>query len=196
MAGEIQTLATSGSTVYAQVFNRANGQIWNTSLAAFQAYATANIANYAITMTEQGVASGIFLGNFPAAAAGSYSVVVRTRAGGSPAETDTPIAAGPIEWTGSAVASLNGVTLADGSITAAKIATGALTSAKFSVSAITGVASGILEKIDQIWRRDFAKVTLNRSTGELKTYADNGSDVLTTQTTSTTGDTQTQGAAS
>jgi len=46
----------------------------------------------------------------------------------------------------------------------------------------------------QVWRRFFKKGTMTAT--ELKTYADNGTDVLTTQTLSDDGTTQDQGGAS
>lgn len=86
--------------------------------------------------------------------------------------------------------------LADGAITADKIASGAITSAKFSVSAVSGVASGILEKLDQLWRRFFKKATQTKGeNAQLKTYADNGSTVLTTQDVDDDGTTTTLGGA-
>lgn len=78
-----------------------------------------------------------------------------------------------------------GYSLADGAITTAKIADGAITSAKFTVSAVSGVATGILEKLDQLWRRFFKKVT--KESGSLITYADDGTTPVTTQTYTTTG---------
>lgn len=63
-----------------------------------------------------------------------------------------------------------------------------------SVTAPAGVASDFREMLVQLWRRFFRKSTMTAS--ELKTYADNGTDVLTTQTVSEDGTTQTQGAAS
>lgn len=104
MAKEIQSLAATGQTLYAQVFRVTDGAIWNTAgTPAFETYATANIADYDIAMAEAGTASGYYTGNLPALAAGTYSVVVRVRAGGSPAETDIPVSVGTIHWDGSAV---------------------------------------------------------------------------------------------
>lgn len=102
MAKEIQALGATGSTHYTQVIRLSDGKIWNTSgTPAFETYATANIANYAITMTEAGTASGYFTGDFPTAIAqGSYSIVFRKRTGGSPAEADTAISTGLIRWSG------------------------------------------------------------------------------------------------
>jgi hypothetical protein len=63
-----------------------------------------------------------------------------------------------------------------------------------SVVSPSGVASNFREMLVQVWRRFFKKATMTSS--QLKTYADNGTDVLTTQTLSDDGTTQTQGTAS
>jgi len=63
-----------------------------------------------------------------------------------------------------------------------------------STAAPAGVASNFREMLVQLWRRFFRKSTMTAT--ELKTYADNGTDVVTTQTVSEDGTTQTQGAAS
>jgi hypothetical protein len=57
-------------------------------------------------MTEQGTASGYYVGNMPACVAGSYNLVVKVRAGGSPAETDQTADLGSLEWDGTAVQAL------------------------------------------------------------------------------------------
>jgi len=63
-----------------------------------------------------------------------------------------------------------------------------------SVGAPAGVAGNFREMVVQLWRRFFKKSTMTAT--QLKTYADNDSDVLTTQAVSDNGATQTQGAAS
>jgi hypothetical protein len=103
VANELQTDYQTGRTVYAQLRN-AVGQIWRTDTTVFEAYNTANIANYAITTTEQGTASGYYAGNMPTAPAGFYNVVAKDRAGGSPAETDKTVGVGSLTWDGAAVA--------------------------------------------------------------------------------------------
>lgn len=106
MAKEIQIVTdTSGQTLYAQVFRATDGKVWNTAgTPAFEDYATANIADYDIALTEQGTASKIYMGTFPSGiAAGDYLVRVLIRAGGSPAETDALAGAGPLHWDGSTV---------------------------------------------------------------------------------------------
>lgn len=100
MAKEIQCVHTTAKTVYAQIFN-ATGSVWNGT--SFEAYATANIANYDIALTEQGTASGIYMGDFPSLSAGLYNVIARERAGGSPAEADVAIGVGIHHWDGSAL---------------------------------------------------------------------------------------------
>lgn len=102
MAGEIQLSYETSKTVYAVIRN-AVGQVWNNTGSAFETYATANYADYVISMTEQGTASAFYAGNFPTAiAAGIYSVVGKEQLGGSAAETDPTISDGVINWNGSA----------------------------------------------------------------------------------------------
>lgn len=62
-----------------------------------------------------------------------------------------------------------------------------------TTGAISGVASTFPEMCEQTWRRFFKKADM--TTTELKTYADNGTTVLTTQTVDDDGSTQTIGAA-
>lgn len=110
------------------------------------------------------------------------------------------------------------MTLSDGAITTAKIADGAITNAKvaddvavvvadktgfklaadgldsISVTAPTGVATNFREMLVQVWRLFFKRVT--ETAAERKTYADNGTTVMTTQALSDNGTTQEQSAAS
>lgn len=62
-----------------------------------------------------------------------------------------------------------------------------------ATTAPTGVASNFREMLVALWRRSFKKNTLTAT--QLKTYADNGTDVLTTQTVADNGVTQTMGSA-
>jgi hypothetical protein len=109
MAGELQVAHnSSGVTLYALIRDTA-GKVWQTTTSTLVAYATANLANYKVSLTEQGAASRFYAGNFPAAAAGVYNVAVYQQAGGSPAETDSLVAAGNIEWDGTAVPPISGI---------------------------------------------------------------------------------------
>ena len=99
MAGELQIRHTTAQTVYAHK-RSAVGTIWNGT--ALEAYLTANIATYDIAMVEQGTASQVYVGTFPATAvAGIYHISYWDQAGGSPAETDTFIGSEWVEWSGS-----------------------------------------------------------------------------------------------
>lgn len=62
-----------------------------------------------------------------------------------------------------------------------------------ATTAPAGVASNFREMMVQLWRRFFKKVVI--STTDVKTYADDGTTVLTTQPRTETSTTQTQGAA-
>lgn len=77
------------------------------------------------------------------------------------------------------------------------LADGAITDAKFTIPTLTTLASGPVGMIVQTWRRLFKKSTQTKgSSAELKTYADNGSTVITTQDVDDDGTTTTLGGAS
>jgi len=63
-----------------------------------------------------------------------------------------------------------------------------------STTAPTGVASNFREMLVQVWRRFFKKA--DKTATQIRTYADDGIAVATTQTISETETTETQGAAS
>ena len=80
MANEISYSGQAGlSGVYAVMRNIA-GQVYNRSTDAFENWATANLANYKITLTENGDGGGCYLGDFDpdtdGIAAGCYKVEV------------------------------------------------------------------------------------------------------------------------
>lgn len=104
MANELATDFLVNKNTYFLVRNSTGG-IWNG--AAFEAYQTANYANYPITATEQGTASGYYTASFPVTSAGVYYTVAKQRAGVSPVETDITIGTGILQWSGTAVLSLN-----------------------------------------------------------------------------------------
>lgn len=104
MASEIKFDAgpgLTGITAYAMLRNAA-GQVYNTAGSAFENYNAANITDYDLALTEQGVI-GFFMGDMPAVASGLYSVTIKQRAGGSPAVADVRIGGGEILWTGTSV---------------------------------------------------------------------------------------------
>lgn len=101
MAKELKAVVASG-TPYVQLFRESDFQFWNTVTPGFENYVTANIAHYAIAMTKLGTASMRWYADFPSGiAAGRYTAIVKLQAGGSPAESDTDISVGSVDWTGS-----------------------------------------------------------------------------------------------
>ena len=62
-----------------------------------------------------------------------------------------------------------------------------------SITAPSGVASNFREMVVQLWRRFFKRTT--KDSDEIKTYADNGTSVLTTQVYTSVGDDDDVGAA-
>lgn len=108
MANEIQLSYQTNKTVYALIRNRV-GQIWSTSgTGGFEAYATANYADYVISLTEQGTASAYYAGNMPSTVpAGLYNLIGKNQIGGSPVETDATIAQGVEQWNGTVLLPLS-----------------------------------------------------------------------------------------
>lgn len=68
---------------------------------------------------------------------------------------------------------------------AGALAAGVITDAAFTVPSLTGPASGVVGYIAMLHRRFFGKSTRDATT--IKTYADNGSTVLTTQSYTASG---------
>jgi len=109
MANELKVSFAAGKTLYAIVFNSV-GQVWNTGTVAFESYVTANITSYPVALTNLGVASSFYEGNFPVAiTAGIYDIVAKQQLGGSAAESDPTIATEDgFSWNG-----VNRVSLSD-----------------------------------------------------------------------------------
>jgi hypothetical protein len=104
MAGELQVSYQTGRVVYFIVRDK-NGQVWDNTGSAFEAYATARYARYVLQAVEQGTASAFYAATFPAAiAAGAYSVVAKATDGSieNGEEADPTIATGDFQWDGSA----------------------------------------------------------------------------------------------
>ena len=100
MANELQAQYTTGANLYVVVLN-STGQAWTGSV--FESINASHWTNYAISLSEQ-AATGIFLGNFPAAitSGGTFNLLLRQRSGGSPAIGDVSIGSRQITWSGSA----------------------------------------------------------------------------------------------
>lgn len=104
---QIQTVPpVTNATVYAVLFD-SRDFVWNTATTALEQFNFANYAHYAVSLTETPVGSGYYQGNFPVGItiAGEYSGDIFKQVGGSPADTDTIIAAGTVDWNGTAAIS-------------------------------------------------------------------------------------------
>lgn len=102
MANELQTVYTTGKTLYAVIVNL-SGQAWNTATPAFESITAADWGNYAVSLTLQSTTQ-LYIGNFPTGITtpGRYSVSIFLQVGGSPATTDTYIGGQALDWTGAA----------------------------------------------------------------------------------------------
>ena len=105
MANEVIFIGPSSLTAYFTVRN-SSGNIWNTNAVAFEAPG-GNQPYYAIPLTEDGVGSGFYQGNFPVLipAPSTYTITIFQQSGGSPSVSDQNLGAGQYYWVGAGGAS-------------------------------------------------------------------------------------------
>lgn len=96
MAGLIESIGTSGMTLYA-VIRDTTGKVWNGS--TFETYNVSNWATYAVSLTEQ-TSSGYYKASMPGSiTSGKYTFAIHS---GSPATAGDPVFdRGFIDWNGS-----------------------------------------------------------------------------------------------
>lgn len=148
-----------GNSGYVLIYAVDAGTIFDLVGGSLVSYNASHYASkYALTLTEEDGASGIFTEDAPAALpAGTYSLLYFI--GASPAENDNCIGQKEFDWDGAASITLDSIHAAlddvDGAltagvsvaaignnvITAAAINTGALTAAKFAADSITASAA-------------------------------------------------------
>jgi len=178
-------LTHTGQTSYSlkAIIRNAAGSFWNTSgTPAFETYNSANWPSYQIAMTETGV-SGDYVGSMPTgiSTAGIYRfLIVDVTSGTSTVLTNT-VAVGVIDWSGTA----------ENSLVTAKLAGSGLDA--ITLPTLSTVATTFPGMVVQLWRRFFKKAIL--TSGTLITYADDGTTAVTTQTSSDTSTSETQGAS-
>jgi len=83
---EIRAYYPSGFTLYA-VIRDGTGQAFDTAGTAFEVWNT--MSDYDISLTDK--SGGMYIGDFPAADAGSYTIMVHAQQEGSPADSDPPV---------------------------------------------------------------------------------------------------------
>lgn len=99
MAGELACDATTGLTLYAQIWNRTSGLVWNGTTFETYSSASGNLTSYAISLSEQ-ASSRHYLGNAPSTLpAGTYDVSVKSRLNVFYSDSVDPLVAnGQLEW--------------------------------------------------------------------------------------------------
>lgn len=176
----------TGATIYAIVQNAA-GQVWSVSGSAFVTMAVADWDLYDIALTETPASSCRYLGTFPAGivAAGVYSVSVYQKGGATVVPADEMVGSDVLRWSGAAEVQI--------AVPGDAMVLSATGLDAIPTTAPAGVAADFREMIVQLWRRFFKKAT--QTATQIKTFADNGADVLTTQAIFDNGVTKTQGPA-
>ncbi len=168
-AGDFTTAGTPGKVLLAQL-----GGAFTTSTSSV--YSTAALAN------------GPTGGTAPTAAAIADEVRVElaTELGRIDAATSTRST-----YAGGAVASVTAPVTVAGTVNATLVSTGL---DAIALPTLTGPPATFPGYVVMLYRRFFKKAV--KTSTQLKTYKDDGTTVVTTQTVSDTGGTQTQGAAS
>mgnify|MGYP001295949948 CR=1 FL=1 len=202
-------------------FSNDAGLQYNKTTLAYETYTTANYHDrYWNKATERGTASGIYEVAVPTVvAAGNFKARFRVGVEGAEAETDTIVATQryyALDDTGVQAAAAAALTAYNSNTGVAKEASvGAISTtlgtagagltavglAATGLDAIaatrpTGKATTFPQMIVQLFYRFFGKAVKDISDNTIKTYAANGTTVVTTQTIAETITTETQGEAS
>jgi len=102
MSAEIAIVYPSGSDLYATIRNQAR-EVWYIVGAVFETWGTSgrDADDYDIPLTDDN--GDYYVGDFIAGiSSGQYSVAVYSQVGASASDTDSPVGAGEIWWSGSA----------------------------------------------------------------------------------------------
>ncbi len=203
MANEIHIDHDSVVTIYFIIRN-ITGNVNIAAGATFEPYTAANIGTYNHTLTENGDGGGHYVGDFNSLLPNShYFIQVFEQAGASPADGDSLVSNGAIDWDGaseilltnelaeirSQTDQLDFIFLNPSNGKSELIATLSSTGLDtISASEPSGRATTFREMIVQLYMRFFNKATLDNN--NLKVYTEGGS-INTTQSVSDTGTTQT-----
>lgn len=87
----------TGATLYA-IIRDSLGDVWDTTTTTFVTYTTADLANYAILLAEQGTASRYYRCDIPGTNPGYLHATIYEMAGGTPAEGDLLVDNQVVEW--------------------------------------------------------------------------------------------------
>jgi len=103
MANEIFHDYDSGSTLYAFVYRRSDGYIYDVGDSQFEAIGSWDDARAGECDIAMSAIGDFHVAAFPSVSAGSYYIVIREQAGGSPAIADTPLTSYRLGWDGAAL---------------------------------------------------------------------------------------------
>ncbi len=97
-----------GTSLYVRIRRRADGQFWNKTTPAFEAWNPAHITDYAVLLSDvDGV--GFYTATFPdAITAGVYDLLLFEYFT-APTTSDDPAGSGEVEWDGAKFVRINGV---------------------------------------------------------------------------------------
>jgi hypothetical protein len=170
--------SATGKTVYATI-RSAVRTYWNG--AALEALTVANWADYDVALAETPASSYFYVGTWPVGltTAGWYWVDLYEQAAGSPAIGDTLIGGLIVYWDGSA----------------ANPWSSAVPELTGDPPTLTGLATTPLEMLVALWRERYKGSKLNRSTGLIEYYADDGSTPIATVAFTETAIQETRAAA-
>ena len=106
MAEEVKHNYTTGLTLYFCRFIQSNSNVMLANPATNEVWGTdgRDADDYDVQMSEEG-GSGHYTGDFASGGSigvGVYHIAVYNQAGGSPVDSDIPLAQGEIDWNGSA----------------------------------------------------------------------------------------------
>lgn len=97
MAREIYQSFDPLLTLYALVYRRSDGHVWNTDSEDFEPYADADLGDYAIALTAVGA---MHFADMPDVLEGVYLIQIRLQVGAAPDLADPPISQAYMDWDG------------------------------------------------------------------------------------------------
>lgn len=176
-----------------------DGFWWSTSTPGFETYNSASITNYGLPGVETG-ATGVYTTTDPGATTDGDFLLIDA-AGANLTVSDV---ANNAVWQDRVHVSVmendyaeDGFAKADLQAIGGFDGLDGLPNLVQAFAAFFNVATPVATTgmLNQLWRRFFKKIDHDEGAGTIKTYADDGVTVLTTQAVTTTGDTTTVGAA-
>lgn len=171
----VQSIYTTGLTLYAIIHNLSTNQVWRTDTNVWEAYNSAHWTSYALALAEQ-ASSGYYSAAYPAGITNTLtSEAIYVQAGGSPALSDAPSIASlqsqGVNANGIGFNALAAGNLAQsaGSMMQGSVAAGTLQAASFTTG-LTDVAANVYQGRIIV----FTSGALIRQVGNIIAYSPTG----------------------